>query len=117
MHILFTSFVLVALSEMGDKTQLLAFSLAAKYRRPWMVLSGILVATLLNHSIALTLGSWLFSQVNTRILSGILAAVFIGFGFWTLKPDTKGPDQQAITILFYPLFFSSSLQRWAIKHS
>ena len=112
MHILFTSFVLVALSEMGDKTQLLAFSLAAKYRRPWMVLSGILVATLLNHSIASTLGSWLFSQVNTRILSGVLAAVFIGFGFWTLKPDTISPDQSSnynpfLTTLF--LFFIAEM--------
>ena len=53
-----TSFVLVAVSEMGDKTQLLAFSLASRYRRPWVVMAGILVATILNHALAASVGTW-----------------------------------------------------------
>ncbi len=83
-----SSFVLVALSEMGDKTQLLAFSLATRYRRPWVVMAGILVATILNHALASSAGSWVSAHVPPRVMAGVLAATFIGFGVWTLKPDT-----------------------------
>ncbi len=82
-----SSFVLVALSEMGDKTQLLAFSLATRYRRPWVVMAGILVATILNHGLASTAGSWVSLHVPPRVMAGVLGATFIGFGLWTLKPD------------------------------
>jgi putative Ca2+/H+ antiporter (TMEM165/GDT1 family) len=104
-----TSFLLVAVSEMGDKTQLLAFSLASRYRRPWVVMAGILVATILNHALAASLGTWVSEHVPPRVMAGILAATFIGFGFWTLKPDTleesKGPSGfgpfLTTTILFF----------------
>jgi putative Ca2+/H+ antiporter (TMEM165/GDT1 family) len=89
---IFSSFVLVALSEMGDKTQLLAFSLASKYRRPWVVMAGILAATLLNHALASTAGTWVSAQVPPRVMSAILAATFIAFGLWTLRPDTLDGD-------------------------
>ena len=64
-----TSFVLVAVSEMGDKTQLLAFSLASRYRRPWVVMAGILVATVLNHALAASVGTWVETQVPTLAAS------------------------------------------------
>lgn len=104
-----TSFFLVAVSEMGDKTQLLAFSLASRYRRPWVVMAGILVATILNHALAASVGTWVSEHVPPRVMAGILAATFIGFGFWTLKPDTleesKGPSGfgpfLTTTILFF----------------
>jgi len=104
-----TSFLLVAVSEMGDKTQLLAFSLASRYRRPWVVMAGILVATILNHALAASIGTWVSEHVPPRWMAGILAATFIGFGFWTLKPDTleesKGPSGfgpfLTTTILFF----------------
>ncbi len=104
-----TSFLLVAVSEMGDKTQLLAFSLASRYRRPWVVMAGILVATILNHALAASVGTWVSEHVPPRGMAGILAATFIGFGFWTLKPDTleesKGPSGfgpfLTTTILFF----------------
>jgi putative Ca2+/H+ antiporter (TMEM165/GDT1 family) len=83
-----SSFLLVAASEMGDKTQLLAFSLATRFRRPWQIMAGILVATLLNHALASSVGSWVAASVPPRVLAGVLAATFIGFGLWTLKPDT-----------------------------
>jgi putative Ca2+/H+ antiporter (TMEM165/GDT1 family) len=83
-----SSFLLVAASEMGDKTQLLAFSLAARYRRPWTVLGGILLATVLNHAMAAAVGSWVSAQVPPRVMAGLLGASFIAFGLWTLKPDT-----------------------------
>lgn len=83
-----SSFFLVAVSEMGDKTQLLAFSLAARFKAPWTVMAGILAATIVNHGLASTFGAWIASQVSPNIMAMALAATFIGFGFWTLRPDT-----------------------------
>jgi Ca2+/H+ antiporter, TMEM165/GDT1 family len=83
-----TSFLLVAASEMGDKTQLLAFSLATRYRRPWIVMAGILTATILNHTLASGLGSFVAAHVPPRAMALALAATFVGFGLWTLRPDT-----------------------------
>ncbi|MBC7384823.1 MAG: TMEM165/GDT1 family protein [Cryobacterium sp.] len=85
---LLSSFTLVAASEMGDKTQLLAFSLAARFRRPIPILCGILVATILNHLIAATAGSMGAVYLTTKNLALVLGVLFIVFGFWTLKPDT-----------------------------
>ncbi len=87
-----TSFLLVAASEMGDKTQLLALTLAGRYRRPWVVMAGILVATLANHTLAAGVGSWVSGHVPPRLMAGVLAAGFIGFGVWTLVPDTLDED-------------------------
>ena len=87
-----SSFFLVAVSEMGDKTQLLAFSLASKYRRPWVVMGGILAATLLNHALASSVGTWVSVRVPPRVMATILAATFVAFGLWTLKPDTLEED-------------------------
>jgi putative Ca2+/H+ antiporter (TMEM165/GDT1 family) len=87
MAAILASFLLVAISEMGDKTQLLAFSLATRFRRPWTVMGGILVATVANHALAASLGAWVSSHVPARVMAAALAASFIGFGFWTLRPD------------------------------
>jgi putative Ca2+/H+ antiporter (TMEM165/GDT1 family) len=87
-HALGSSFALVAASEMGDKTQLLAFSLAGKFRRPWVVMAGILVATVANHTLASTVGVLIAARISTRVMAGILAATFVAFGLWTLRPDT-----------------------------
>ena len=88
MTALWRSFAVVALAEMGDKTQLIAFSLATRYRRPWTVMLGILVATLLNHSLAATAGVWLARLMQPRALAVLLGLTFLGFGVWTLFPDT-----------------------------
>jgi putative Ca2+/H+ antiporter (TMEM165/GDT1 family) len=109
MEPILSSFALVALSEMGDKTQLLAFSLASRYRRPWVVMAGILAATILNHALASTAGTWISAQVPPRVMSAILAATFIAFGLWTLRPDTLEADGKpdrfgpfvTTTILFF----------------
>ncbi len=89
------SLSLVAVSEMGDKTQLLAFSLAARFKRPWVILGGIFVATVLNHALASTVGQWLAAQVTQKTLSMVLGALFIGFGIWTLKPDTLDEEKNS----------------------
>jgi putative Ca2+/H+ antiporter (TMEM165/GDT1 family) len=86
--ILLGSFSLVAASEMGDKTQLLAFSLAARFKKPFPILCGILVATILNHALAAALGSTAASWLDPKVMGYILGSLFIIFGFWTLKPDT-----------------------------
>jgi Ca2+/H+ antiporter, TMEM165/GDT1 family len=106
---IFSSFTLVAASEMGDKTQLLAFTLASRFRRPWTVMAGILVATLANHALASSVGVWISSHIPARVLAGILAATFIAFGLWTLRPDTLDEDEKparfgpflTTTVLFF----------------
>jgi putative Ca2+/H+ antiporter (TMEM165/GDT1 family) len=81
------SAALVALAEMGDKTQLLSFVLAAKLKKPWPIVAGILVATLANHALAAGVGAWLATLVEPRTLTWIVAAAFFAFGAWALVPD------------------------------
>ena len=78
------STAIVALAEIGDKTQLLAFILAAKFRRPWPIVAGILIATLLNHAFAAALGTWLTSLMAPQTLRWVLALSFIAMAVWTL---------------------------------
>ncbi len=89
-----SSFALVAASEMGDKTQLLAFTLASRFRRPWAVMAGIFVATVANHALASSAGVWVSSHVQHRLMTAILAVTFIGFGLWTLRPDKLDQDDK-----------------------
>jgi Ca2+/H+ antiporter, TMEM165/GDT1 family len=83
---------IVALSEVGDKTQLLALLLAARFKQPLPILAGILVATILNHAAAGVVGVWLgdllTETANQTALAWILGGLFIGMGLWALKPDT-----------------------------
>ena len=78
---------IVALAEIGDKTQLLAFILAAKFRKPGPIIIGILVATLANHGFAGALGSWITSLLGPETLRWVLGISFIGMAIWTLIPD------------------------------
>ncbi len=84
---LFSSFLVVALAEMGDKTQLVALSLASRYGRPWTVMLGILIATTANHALASSVGVVVASRVPQTMLGWILGIGFIAFGVWTLSPD------------------------------
>jgi putative Ca2+/H+ antiporter (TMEM165/GDT1 family) len=84
----------VALAEIGDKTQLLALVLAAKFRKPVPIVLGILVATLLNHGIAGALGAWLATLLGPAGLRWVLGVSFIGMAVWTLVPD-KYEEQNA----------------------
>ncbi len=78
---------IVTLAEIGDKTQLLAFILAAKFRKPLPIVIGILVATIANHSFAGALGSWITSLMGPETLRWVLGLSFIGMAIWTLIPD------------------------------
>jgi len=79
--------LIVALAEIGDKTQLLALLLAARYRRPLPIIWGIVVATLVNHAAAGAIGNWVSSLVSPAALSWTLAASFAAVALWTLVPD------------------------------
>jgi putative Ca2+/H+ antiporter (TMEM165/GDT1 family) len=78
---------IVALAEMGDKTQLLALVLAVRFRKPWPIVLGMLVATLVNHGLAGALGAWVTDFLGPQILRWVLAASFIGMAVWMLVPD------------------------------
>jgi putative Ca2+/H+ antiporter (TMEM165/GDT1 family) len=78
---------LVALAEMGDKTQLLALILAARFRKPWPIVLGILVATLANHGLAGAVGAWVTTQLGPQVLRWVLGASFIAMAVWMLVPD------------------------------
>jgi putative Ca2+/H+ antiporter (TMEM165/GDT1 family) len=78
---------IVALAEIGDKTQLLAFILAAKYRKPLPIVLGILIATIANHAFAGAVGTWLTSLMGPEILRWVLGLSFLGMAVWTLIPD------------------------------
>ena len=77
----------VALAEIGDKTQLLAFILAAKFRKPIPIVLGILIATLLNHGFAGALGAFITSAVGPETLRWVLGLSFVAMSVWTLIPD------------------------------
>ena len=87
MEAFFVSIVVVALSEIGDKTQLLALTLAARLRRPVPIILGILVATLANHALAGLAGAWVRSVVPATYLRWLVAASFFAVALWSLKPD------------------------------
>jgi putative Ca2+/H+ antiporter (TMEM165/GDT1 family) len=92
MEALLTSTLLVAMAEIGDKTQLLSFILAARLRRPWAIIAGILVATTVNHALAGYFGVWLSTLVPAHWLPWIIGMIFICFGLWTLIPDKLNAD-------------------------
>ena len=85
---------LVALAEIGDKTQLLSFMLAARYKRPWPIVWGILVATALNHAMASAVGAWVAGLVAPTTLRWILAASFVAMAVWMLIPDKLDAEAQ-----------------------
>lgn len=83
----------IALAEIGDKSQLLAFLLAARFRRSLPILAGLALATLVNHSIAGAVGAWLASVVDADVLRWLLGAGFLLMAGWMLIPDRPDPDE------------------------
>jgi Ca2+/H+ antiporter, TMEM165/GDT1 family len=87
MEAFFVSTGIVALAEMGDKTQLLSLVLAARFRKPWPIVLGIFVATLVNHALAGALGSWVTTALGPDVLRWVLGGSFIAMAIWMLIPD------------------------------
>jgi Ca2+/H+ antiporter, TMEM165/GDT1 family len=86
------STAVVALGELGDKTQLLALVLAARYGKPWPIVAGIFVATLANHAMAGWVGNWVRGVVSPDVLRWLLALSFFAVAAWALKPDKLDDD-------------------------
>ena len=100
MESLFVSTGVVALAEIGDKTQLLAFILAARFKKPLPIILGILVATLINHGLAGALGAWITSAVTPEILRWVLGLSFIGMAIWTMIPDKIEEEETKVAQKF-----------------
>lgn len=83
---------IVALAEVGDKTQLLSLVLAARYKRPWPIIAAIFVATVLNHLLAGALGAWLGHLTSADVLRWVLGASFIAMAAWIMVPDKLDDD-------------------------
>ena len=96
MESLLISTSVVALAEMGDKTQLLAFILAARFKKPVPIILGILCATLVNHGLAGALGAWITSLLSPDVMRWILGLSFIGMSIWTLIPDRIEEEETQI---------------------
>ena len=96
MEALFISTGVVALAEIGDKTQLLAFILAARFKKPVPIILGILCATLVNHGLAGALGAWITSVVSPDAMRWLLGLSFIAMAIWTLIPDEIEEEETQI---------------------
>jgi putative Ca2+/H+ antiporter (TMEM165/GDT1 family) len=96
MEALFVSTGVVALAEIGDKTQLLAFILAARFKKPLPIIAGILAATIINHGLAGALGAWITSAIRPEVLRWVLGASFLAMAAWTLIPDKIEDEETQI---------------------
>jgi putative Ca2+/H+ antiporter (TMEM165/GDT1 family) len=92
----------VAIAEIGDKTQLLALVLAARFRKPLPIIAGIFVATLVNHALAAELGILLAGWITPSVLNWILGVSFIAAGIWMLIPDKEGELKEGMASRFGP---------------
>jgi Ca2+/H+ antiporter, TMEM165/GDT1 family len=100
MEALLVSTSVVALAEIGDKTQLLAFILAARFKKPVPIILGILCATVVNHGLAGALGAWITSTVSPEILRWVLGVSFIGIAIWTMIPDKIEDEETQVAKRF-----------------
>lgn len=100
---------LVAIAEIGDKTMLLAIVLAARFRKPWPILAGILVATLLNHGLAATVGAVAGHFLEGPWMKWVLGLLFIAFGAWALIPDRFDGDEAPATVKAGSVFLTTAI--------
>mgnify|MGYP001252283875 CR=1 FL=1 len=100
MESLLVSTGVVALAEIGDKTQLLAFILAARFKKPVPIILGIFAATIVNHGLAGALGAWITSAVSPEILRWVLGLSFIGMAIWTMVPDKIEEEETQVAKRF-----------------
>ena len=110
---------IVALAEMGDKTQLLALVLAARFRKPWPIVLGIFAATIVNHALAGAVGAWVTRCSGPDVLRWILGGSFIAMALWMLIPDKLDDDEvptsAALRRVRHHACSPSSWPRWATR--
>ncbi|MFZ6843050.1 TMEM165/GDT1 family protein [Undibacterium sp. RuTC16W] len=114
MEAFLVSALAITIGEIGDKTQLLALLLAARYKKPLPIILGILVATLANHALAAWLGQWVASHVSPDILKWALGLSFLAIAAWTLKPDemeesTLSESRYGVFLLTCVTFFLAEI--------
>lgn len=113
LHAFLPSFALVALGEIGDKTQLLSLALVCRFRKPWLILAAIISATLANHGLSVWLGEWLASLLSLTLLQYLVAASFILLGLWMLVPDKdEGMSERTshgVFVTAFVLFFLAEI--------
>ncbi len=107
LHALLVSTGTIALAEIGDKTQLLALLLVARYRRPWPIAAGILLATLVNHALTAWLGAELAQQISPQLLRWVVAGSFLAVAMWALKPDKL--EEQDAKVPAYGAFLATTV--------
>ncbi len=89
MQALLISFWTVALAELGDRTQILVLLLATRFRRPWPIVWGVTVATVLSHAVAAVIGAWIGDRLPTRLIDSLVGASMMLMGLWMLKPEAS----------------------------
>ncbi|WP_101674289.1 TMEM165/GDT1 family protein [Alloalcanivorax mobilis] len=108
-----SSTLLVAIGEIGDKTQLLSLALVCRYRKPWPILAGVIIATLVNHGLSVWFGEWLSTHIPSDWLKWILGIGFIALGLWMLIPDkdeeVKGEGRFGPFLTALVLFFIAEI--------
>lgn len=88
MEAFFVSLTSVAIAEIGDRTQLLSLALAAHYRKPWLIIAGIFIATIANHSVAGLLGAWFGRLLTPTVLDAMVGVSMVAMALWVLRADT-----------------------------
>lgn len=96
MEAFLVSTLAVAVGEIGDKTQLLALLLAARFKRPWPIIAGVFAATVLNHALAGVVGEWIRIALGPQMLRWILGISFLVIAFWALIPDKMDEEEQRV---------------------
>lgn len=107
MEAFFVSTGIVALAEIGDKTQLLSLVLAAKFRKPLPIILGILVATLLNHAGAGAVGAWITSVLGENVLRWVLGLGFLAMAVWIMIPDKLDDDDAKVDASHHSIFITT----------
>lgn len=107
MEAFFISTGIVALAEIGDKTQLLSLVLAAKFRKPLPIILGILVATLLNHAGAGAIGAWLTTILGEQVLRWVLGLGFLAMAVWIMIPDKLDDDAAHLNASHHSVFMTT----------
>jgi putative Ca2+/H+ antiporter (TMEM165/GDT1 family) len=114
MEALFVSALVVAIAEIGDKTQLLAIILATRFKKPVPIILGILVATLANHALAATAGYWVSDLLSGKAFQWAIALSFIAMAAWALIPD-KADDEDGANAGRYGVFLTTTIAFFLVE--